>query len=399
MVAMSGNKAVANSAHQPVGLVPSAQTNRWKLALCRETYQKFGVGSSMSKSVPPPIGANDWEGASLEEAGLSKAQLQTMETATRSGAFKNITSILIARHGRLVYEAYFDDSAAAGLRNTRSATKTITGMLIGIAIDQQKLIGVNAPILPFFPDKQPGQNPDPRKAAITVEDLLTMSSLLECDDWNSFSRGNEERMYLIEDWVQFTLDLPIKGFPTWTSKPAESPYGRSFSYCTAGVVTLGAVLEGATGRSISDFAYEHLFAPLNIQQIGWQFTPLGLAMTGGGLALCSRDLLKLGQLYLNGGVWNSTRVISEQWVRTSTQAHVQIDDETEYGYLWWLKMFHSGSHSYRAYFMTGMGGNKVSVFPEVEMVVVVTSTNYALRNAHQLTDQLFSEHILAAIES
>jgi CubicO group peptidase (beta-lactamase class C family) len=351
----------------------------------------------MSES-PPLVTPNGWPRASLEVANLSAIRLHAMASAIQSGQFKQITSVLIARSGQLVYEAYFHGADATTLHNTRSATKTVTGMLIGIAIDRGLLAGVNAPILPFFPDKQPTQYPDPRKAHITVEDFLTMSSLLECDDWNQFSRGNEERMYLIEDWFQFTLDLPIKGFPPWATKPQDSPYGRSFSYCTAGVTTLGGVLERATHMSVPEFANRYLWGPLGIEHVGWQYTPLGAAMTGGGLGLQSKDLLKLGQLYLNRGVWNATRVISEQWVTTSTQPHVRIDDESEYGYLWWLRAFRSGEKEFTAYYMSGMGGNRVVVFAELGLVIVITSTNYRTRDVHQLTDQLLTDYILAAVE-
>jgi CubicO group peptidase (beta-lactamase class C family) len=356
------------------------------------------LAQDAAKSLPAPRDLQDgWPVASAESAGLNATRLRAMETAVRSGEFKKITSVLVARRGSLVYETYFDNSEEK-FRNTRSVTKTVTGMLVGIAVERKLLAGVGVPVLSFLADKKPLQNPDPRKEKITVEDFLTMSSILECDDSNQFSRGNEERMYLVEDWVKFTLDLPVKGFASWATKPQDSPYGRSFSYCTGGVVTLGLVLERATKTSVPEFAEKNLFGPLGIQKVEWQLTPTGSAMTGGGLGLRSRDLLKLGQLYLNGGVWNGRRIVPEAWVKASITPHARIDDETEYGYLWWLRKFKAGDRAFAAFYMTGTGGNKVFVFPEVEMTVVITSENYRERDAHPLSERLLADYILSAVE-
>ena len=324
-----------------------------------------------------------------------------MREAVRTDAFKKIGSILVARHGKLVFEDYLDGSAST-LRDTRSATKSVTSILIGIAIDKGLLSGVDAKVMSFFPDKQPVKNPDPRKERITVEDFLTMSSLLECDDNNQFSTGNEERMYLTEDYVKFTLDLPIKGFPSWDTKPEDSPYGRSFCYCTAGTATLGGVLERATRIKVPEFADKYLFGPLGITNTQWQPTPSGLVMTGGGLRMNSRDLLKLGQLYLDKGVWKGTQVVSREWVENSTRPHARVGDtdyvkDTEYGYLWWLKSFGTKGKQLRSFNMLGNGGNKVSVFPDLDMVAVLTSSFFNNRAAHQQTDQLLSEYVLGAV--
>jgi len=322
--------------------------------------------------------------------------LEDITPAVRSGAYQQITSVLVARGERLLYEQYFDTQGAEALRNTRSATKTVTGMLVGAAVDRG-LLRTDSPVVPFFKDRLPLANADPRKERITVEDFLTMSSLLECDDENEFSRGNEERMYLVEDWVKFALDLPIRGFPAWQSKPEQSPYGRAWSYCTAGATTLGPLLERATRQSVPEFAEAVLFKPLGIESVKWQYQPLGNAMTGGGLQLRSRDLLKLGQLYLDAGRWQGRQVISETWVRRSVSPHANARDDTDYGYLWWLQTFHVGGRSIPTYGMYGTGGNKVFVLPEQGVVVVVTTTNFKVAGAGALTDKLFTSLIVPAV--
>lgn len=349
---------------------------------------------------PPVLGQTaDLGGASAVapvSIGISAERLGQMEQAIKAGEFKAVTSVLIARRGKLAYEHYFDSDGVDGFRNTRSATKTITGMLIGAAIDRHYIPGIDAHVLDYLQDKLPLENPDPRKGTITIEDFLTMSSLLECDDENSFSRGNEERMYLVEDWAKFTLDLPIRGFPGWEAKPKDSPYGRSWSYCTAGPTTLGVVLERAVKRPVQDFAREVLFAPLGISSVKWQFQPLGTAMTGGGLELRSRDLLKLGQLYLNGGVWSGRPILPAKWVENSLRPHANAREDTDYGYLWWLQTFHARTRSLRSYGMYGTGGNKVLVFPDEALVVVITTTNYRVQGASALTDKLIVDYILEA---
>jgi CubicO group peptidase (beta-lactamase class C family) len=340
---------------------------------------------------------NEWQESTPKDAGLSADRLDAMQKAIEAGDFKKVTSVLIARHGKLAYERYFTGSNAEEFQNTRSATKTVTGMLVGIALDKHLLNSVDTPVMQYFADKRPLQYPDPRKDKITIEDFLTMSSLLECDDQDNFSRGDENRMYLIEDWFKFTLDLPIKGFPAWVTKPKDSPYGRSFSYCTAGAVTLGGVLERATKMPVDQFAQQNLFSPLSIDKVEWQYIPTGTAMTGGGLGLRSRDLLKLGQLYLNRGKWNGKQIVSEQWVRQSVAPHAQVDDDTNYGYLWWLRTFTAGDKKVSGFLMQGNGGNKVAVFPDLDMVVVITSKSYNVPGIHPLIDQLIAEHILTAL--
>jgi CubicO group peptidase (beta-lactamase class C family) len=342
--------------------------------------------------------AGDWPVVAPPEGSAAATALDRMDTAVRAGTFHKITSVLVARGGQVIHETYFDEAGAEGRRNTRSATKTVTAMLVGAAIARGSISGVDAPVMPFIADHGPFDNPDPRKARITVEDLLSMSSLLECDDDNQFSRGNEERMYLIEDWVKFAFDLPIRGFAAWVPKPEDAPYGRSFSYCTAGVTTLGAVVQSATHEPLPAFAREVLFTPLGITGEEWQFSPTGLAQGGGGLGLRSRDLLKLGQMLLDGGRWHGRQVLPQAWVEAMTTPRDSAGEgRGDYGYLTWLPAYTVKGQTYPAWAMNGTGGNKVVIVPALQAVVVVTTENYDIRNPHGIADTLISEHALAAL--
>lgn len=340
----------------------------------------------------PPDRADGWTTATPAEAGLAEAPLAALHDSLQAGAFGAISSVLLARGGRLAYEVYLRGTAST-LRNTRSATKTITGALVGTAIHQNLMPGPEAPVMPHL-KARPVLHPDPRKDQISFQDLLTMSSVMECDDWNTYSRGNEERMYIVEDWLQFFLDLPIKAAPPWETPPAARPYGRAFNYCTAGVYTLGRALSGLTGQPVEAYAQTHLFDPLGIEKMQWPRSPKGHAQTGGGLELQSRDLLKLAQLYANGGTWHGVQVLPASWVAASMQPYAQFygTDGTPiaYGYLWWIRPF----DQIPVYYMAGSGGNMVAVVPSLDLTVVITSENFRRRDAHALTERLLSTFIL-----
>lgn len=353
------------------------------------------IVSSLTLSAQDPFTpARRSDGWKVSSELKEDALMHTMDSLLRSDAYKKITSVVIARKGNIIYEGYYNDSDTETMHNTRSVTKTITGILIGCLVNDGKLHSeheyaarYSRPMNIYYPDN--------RKDSITIEDLLTMSSMLECNDWNSLSRGNEERMYLIEDWVKFFWDLPIKGFPAWKKKPEDAKYRRSFSYCTAGVVVLGDVVDNVSG-SMMDYADKRLFQPLGIDTSLWQITPTGLPMAGGGLSLRSRDLLKLGQLYLNNGAWNGKQIISKDWVQKSVRPKTVMEEYggIEYGYLWWISEF--GGE--KAYYMTGSGGNKVVVFPELDLVAVLTSTHYlGGTESHNQTARLLTDFILKTI--
>ncbi|KRC35053.1 MULTISPECIES: serine hydrolase [unclassified Lysobacter] len=340
--------------------------------------------------------SDGWPAARAADTAFEPARLKTLDVRLGDGSLKQLTSVMVVQRGQPVYERYFNGADAGTLHDVRSATKSVTALLVGAAIDRGLLPGVQDRVYDRFPQFTARHEVDPRLRATTLADLLTMSSQWECNDENPFSSGNEERMYVTERWLDFALALPVKGYAPWMSKPADSPHGRAFAYCTAGSFVAGAVVERAAGKPLAEFAAETLERPLGIARSQWNRSPEGIGMGGGGTRYRTRDLAKFGQLVVDHGRWQGRQVISADYIAAMTSEQAKADDDAEYGYQWWRLHFDVGGRDVAAWAMSGNGGNYVMVVPERQLVAVITSTAYNQRNGHTQSREIFRE-LLAAL--
>jgi CubicO group peptidase (beta-lactamase class C family) len=293
-------------------------------------------------------------------------------TQTLPKVYPPATSLLIVRGGDLVLEKYFAGQDAASRRKIYSCTKSFISTLIGIAIDQGRIPGVQARLLDYFPGSNPA-NPSPAKSALTLQDVLTMSSGLEWSEGDPAYRD----LYYSRDWSAYMLD-----------KPLVTPPGTKFNYCSGCSHLLAAVVKKAVGQDIFDYARANLFEPIGIRDARWERNPQGDPIGGWGLQITSRDMARLGYLFLRQGEWNGRQVVSSAWVRAATAAHIHAEPGMDYGYQWWVR---PSIHGYSA---TGLGGQIIAVIPEKDMVVVVTSEN----GDNEKIFRLIEEAILPAAE-
>ena len=314
-----------------------------------------------------------------------------LNSAIEAERFRQITSVLVAANGRRTVEAYWHGADKETLHDTRSATKTLVALAVGAAIDQGLIESVHDPAFRYFDREQPFAFDSETKQAITIRDLLTMSSALDCDDNRQSSPGNEGNMHNHRRWRRFVLDLPTAA--GWMR--GTSGFGP-FRYCTAGSFLLGQLVEQAAGRKFHAYFQQHVADPLGIPRIDWYHSGAGEIQTGGGAEMTSRDLLKLGELMLNGGLHGEQRVLSAAWVEEMLTPHVVPNDEQRYGYQTWYRPFRCGNRTTGGWYMAGNGGNKVAVFRDLGLTVVVTATLYGTPGMHEQTTQLIEDHVLAA---
>lgn len=314
-------------------------------------------------------------------SGLDAATLSDMMQKIINGTYKDVHSILIIKDGKLVFEEYFYQYNKDSLHELRSVTKSFISALTGIAIDKGYIKTKEEKALSFFPEYRLNNLTESKKR-ITVENLLSNQSGLDCDISNPQSEGNETKMGYSPDWVKFTLDLPM----------IDSPGGKGM-YCSGNPITLGRIIEKATRQPLPDFAAQTLFAPLGITHFKWHFKPdQSSSETFCQLYLRPRDMAKFGLLYLDGGKWNGQQTLPAGWVDASLAKHATVQNNG-YGYLWWIKYLNVNGTRYYYRTAQGNGGQRISVWPEQNMVTIVTAGSY---NSQSSSDELIAKYVLPA---
>lgn len=297
--------------------------------------------------------------------------LSRLESDIASGKLGRIVSVVVEQHGQVRYARSFGSATAETLHDIRSAGKSLTALAVGVAVAEGKLSGIDAQVWPLL-----GARVKDARGTVTVRDLLTISSALDCDDGNGRSPGQEEKMYRTKEWKAFALALPpVAGY----ARDAKG-YGR-WSYCTAGVFLLGRVVETATGEPFDRYVQTRIFDPLGIGAVEWRRSPSGEIQSGGQIRMRAADLGKIGRMVLDRGRWQGRQVVPEGWIAEMLTPHREVGPYVHYGYLWWFTPVRSPRGLEPCWRMQGNGGNLVAIFRDYDAVVVVQTANYNQRDA------------------
>jgi CubicO group peptidase (beta-lactamase class C family) len=323
----------------------------------------------------PPEDGDGWQTGTLGDAGLdADAIAAVMNEILRGGTpslrAPYVQSVQIARHGKLVLDEYFYGFGADRPHDVRSAGKSVTTLLVGRAIEDGAPLAPQTPVYPFFAEYAPFANDDSRKAAITVEHLMTMSAGYACDDNGDTWTGEDamQSQTAQPDWYKWTLDLPMAFAP-----------GTKAYYCSPEINLLGAMVQKSTHTWLPDYFAARFAAPMQFGRYAMWLAgpPLDTAYMAGGDYFRPRDFLKFGQLFLDRGRWHGTPVIDPRWLDASATARTTIDGEIgRYGYAWHVFDITVGGRTYHAINAGGNGGQLMTVVPELDMAMMITAGNY-----------------------
>ena len=352
------------------------------------------LGSHLISEINLTKSLVDWKiGGFNTDNKKSILQLVEMESLISKDSLINTHGVLISRNGKLIYEKYFDGYNENIPHDMRSASKSISSAIVGIAKDQLLFKNVDQSIFAFLPAKYQTHK-DSLKAKIDIQSLLTMSSGLDAIDYginaNPKSPAVEDNYQMTEDMTTAILSAPMINSPN-----TKANYGSANPYL------LGVAMDSLVSEPLEIFIDRNLFQKLDISNYLIQSDLNGKPYFGGGMYLTSRDMLKFGELYLNKGKWNSKRILSKKWIESSFENYRVLEntkDKNGYGYLWWHNTYKVNGKSIKSIEARGAGGQYIFVIPTLKTVVVITSGNY--RNGKtQQPETIFEKYILPFIEN
>ncbi|HEY5176517.1 MAG TPA: serine hydrolase [Terriglobales bacterium] len=364
----------------------------WVMALLFGTLPRGLDGQTAVLSLP-----GDWEVGTPASVGIDGQVLTDVSRRAANGEFGQVNSLLVVRGGKLVFEEYYRGWGIFQIHTIQSLSKSVTSLLVGIAIGEGLIKSVDQRVSDFFPEYRAIFDQDPRKQRLTLRNVLTMTF---GNDWKerAIPYSNPAnivwRMAAADDWMGFILGQPM----------VEEP-GARFNYSTGSALLLSGILQHATGMHVSVYAEQRLFDPLSIPVYGWYRNmthPQRWTHTGGGLGLRSRDLAKIGYLLVSGGRWNGKQVVPAAWIEESTRPHVQADTALWYGYQWWLQSLPNSVGSAGAHNEViegrGYGGQYVVAVPRLDLVVAVTSGSFEDETEARRALTMVLQHVLPAVK-
>lgn len=308
------------------------------------------------------------------------ASLQCLLVTFENDEHNDLHSVIIIQNGALVAEQYYNGGDRQTLIDVRSAGKSVTSLLFGIALDQSAIESIDDPVAKYWPEAKGSAI-----GSVRLSDVLTMRSGLDADANNPESPGYEDNMDASADTLSFALGIPSVDEP-----------GTYYRYNSLAAFVVGVVIGRATGDGLEAFARTYLFEPLKIERWDWQEDQAGFTKGQGNLFLSAPDFARIGELVLNGGALNGQQVVSNKWVEESLKPRVDVSDSESnasgYGYYWFHQEYSLNNRSIEVTFASGNGGNKIYLVPEFDMVVSIMSQAYG-----QGRGQRRSEEILKAI--
>jgi CubicO group peptidase (beta-lactamase class C family) len=355
------------------------------LALCFVLALLHSTGSAQAQApaaeqqttcaVPPAL-EDGWPVAAPASVGMD-ASILCAVTPRLLATQMNVHGVLVARRGKLVFERYFVgsdqpwgnpsslyDFGPQTKHDLRSISKSITALLVGIAVDRKLIPGVDEPVFDFFPEHADLRTPE--KERILVRHLLTMSSGLAWDEARPYSDPQNSEMIMDRsaDPVRFVLE-----------RPSVAPAGLVWNYNGGGTHLLGHIIAKAAGKPFDAFAREVLFEPLGITDWAWMRYRNGAIAPAAGARLRPRDVAKLGQLFLSGGRWNGRQIVSSEWLAEMLAPRLGPDPYF-YGYQFWLGRSLDRGAEVKWAAGLGLGGQRLFIVPEYDLVVMITAGNY-----------------------